>query len=98
MSTFISTATAGDPNAIPRTAYNYLTGALSESSATGLHYIGEYCLMGLGVNQAWSDACYVRFNTDVASYGWTGYSGTYFLEILANLFGSLMNGAFVKPY
>jgi len=97
MSTFISTATAGDPNAIPRTAYNYLTGALSESSATGLHYIGEYCLMGLGVNQAWSDACYVRFNTDVASYGWTGYSGTYFLEILANLFGSLMNGAFVKP-
>lgn len=96
MSTFISTATAGDPNALSDYSYNYLTGELSTSSIKGTHFIGAYCLMGMGVNQPWLDACYARFNNEMAGYNPVGYTGTYFKEILMNLFATLLNGGFVK--
>ncbi len=96
MSTFISTYTSNNPAALPVTSFNYLTGELSTSGTPGHHYTGMYCLMGMGVNQPWFDACYAYFNANMASYAAQGYSGTYFMEILMNMFGSLMNGAFVK--
>ncbi len=97
MANFITTATANNPAALPITSYDYKTGTLSTSNAKGVHYTGEYCLMGMGVNQTWLDACYQTFSASVPAAP-AGYSGTYFEEILMNLFGSLMNGKFVKPY
>ena len=97
MANFITTATANNPAALPITSYDYKTGTLSSSNAKGVHYTGEYCLMGMGVNQPWLDACYQTFAASVPAAP-AGYSGTYFEEILMNLFGSLMNGKFVKPY
>jgi hypothetical protein len=98
MAGFIANSVAYNPAALPTTSYNYLTGALSTSSTTGLHYVGEYCLMGMGVDQTWFDACYAHFTAGVNAYPMQGYNGTYFLEILMNMFASLMNGSFVKPY
>jgi len=98
MAGFITAQTSYNPDAIPTKAYNYLTGALSDNSATGLHYKGEYCLMGMGTDKAWLDACYASFTAGVNAYPMQGYSGTYFLEILMNLFASLMNGSYVKPF
>lgn len=98
MANFIANSVSYNPEGLPKTSYNYLTGVLSESKTTGLHYTGEYCLMGLGVDQPWIDACYAYFTAGVNAYPMQGYSGTYFLEILMNLFASLMNGNFVKPF
>lgn len=96
MSGFISTATGGDPAQITDYSYNYNTGELSTSSIKGTHYIGAYCLMGMGVNPDWINACYARFTNEVAAYNPYGYSGTYFKEILMNMYSTLMNGGFVK--
>lgn len=96
MSGFISTATGGDPMQITDYSYNYSTGALSTNQIKGTHYVGAYCLMGMGVNQPWIDACYARFSSEMAAYSPVGYTGTYFREILMNLFATLMNGGYVK--
>ena len=94
MSTFISTAHT--PQTLPGTSYNYSTGALSTSQTAGEHYIGMYCLMGLGVNPTWYNACFDQFTASVAAYKAVGYSGTYFKEILTLMYSTLMNGGFVK--
>lgn len=97
MGNFIATQTAGLPANIPTYSYNYLTGALSTVDASGVNYRGSYCLMGLGVNQAWLDACAQDFNTySIAANA--GYSGAYFREILQVMFSQLMNGEYVKPF
>lgn len=98
MAAFITAQTNYDPNAISSKSYNYLTGVLSDSDIIGTHYTGMYCLMGMGVDQKWLDACYQKFSFDVANAQTVGYSGTYFKEILTMLFSSLMNGDFVKPF
>lgn len=97
MGNFVVAQTAGAPANIPAYSYNYLTGALSTSSTSGVHYRGSYCLMGLGVNQAWLDACAL----DVNSYTITAtgtYSGAYFREILQVMFSQLLNGEYVRPF
>lgn len=96
MSTFIATATSNTPASLPSTSYNYSTGALSTSQTAGEHYIGAYCLMGLGVNPTWYNACFDYFTASVANYKAVGYSGTYFKEILTLMYATLMNGGFVK--
>ena len=96
MANFISTATSNNPASLPTTSYNYLTGALSTSQTAGEHYIGMYCLMGLGVNPTWHNACFDYFTQKVQAYQAVGYTGTYFKEILTIMYSTLMNGGFVK--
>ena len=96
MSTFIAGATSNTPASLPGTSYNYSTGELSTSQTAGEHYIGMYCLMGLGVNPTWYNACFDHFTASVAAYKAVGYSGTYFKEILTLMYSTLMNGGFVK--
>ena len=96
MADFISTATSNTPASLPKTSYNYSTGALSESQTAGEHYIGAYCLMGLGVNPTWYNACFDYFTASVNAYQAVGYTGTYFKEILTLMFSTVMNGGFVK--
>lgn len=96
MANFIATATAGNPASLPGTSYNYSTGALSTSQTAGTHYTGMYCLMGLGVNPTWHNACFDYFTQVVQSTQPVGYTGTYFKEILTIMYSTLMNGGFVK--
>ena len=96
MANFIATATAGNPASLPGTSYNYSTGALSTSQTAGTHYTGMYCLMGMGVNPTWHNACFDYFTQVVQSTQPVGYTGTYFKEILTIMYSTLMNGGFVK--
>lgn len=96
MANFISTAVSNNPAAIPTTSYNYSTGELSTSNAKGEHFIGSYCLMGMGVNQPWLDACFASFNNSAVNYNGVGYTGTYFKEILMMMYATFMNGGFTK--
>ena len=97
LANFIVGKTGGDPAQIPEYSFNYLTGELSSSKISGVHYKGAYCLSGLGVNPDWVNNCTSYFNTFEMSTT-AGFNGTYFMQILQMMYSSLLNGKFVKPF
>ena len=96
LSDFIAAKSNNDPAQVPQMAFNYSTGELSGSKTTGEHYLGAFCLSGLGVNSTWADACTGYFNQFPMSTT-AGYGGQYFTQILQMMYSSLLNGKFVKP-
>ena len=98
MNTFIVGKTNGDPSKLPSTA-----GATIYSAVAGMpdstlkqenlqpHFLGAWCLTGMGGNQAWLDGCTATFNQRTIS----GFS--YFPHILMTMYGELLNGFFIKP-
>lgn len=63
------------------------------TNAGGNHYLGAYCLMGMGGgSQAWLDACFDSFA--VASM--SGFN--YYQHILQMMFSQLLNGLYIRPY
>lgn len=98
LNTFISGKSGGDPssNAL---MVNYSwdpakSDAASTGTATPSHWLGAWCVTGLGSNPTWVTACTDLFNTRTPAN--TGSS--YFTDILMGIYSALLNGNFVRPF
>ena len=98
MNDFIVNKTAGSPDKLTETAGGHIYSAVPSMPDSTLkkqslqaHWHGAWCLTGMGVNQAWMDACTASFNQNSIS----GFS--YFPHILTTMYGELLNGLFIKP-
>jgi len=98
MNDFIVNKTGGSVDKLTETAGGHIYSAFSTMPDSTLkkqnlmpHWQGAWCLTGMGVNQAWMDACTVGFN----QYTINGFS--YFPHILLTMYGELLNGLFMKP-